>query len=92
MLHYLMPAFGNMRLMPKPLRIETLGDHLTRDHLWAHCKECYRNMELDLPGLIERYGTAFPLVGIKSKLKCSACGKRNASIFLSPLASQMRQR
>lgn len=78
--------------MLKPLCIETLGDHLTRDHLWAHCKECYRDVELDLPGLIGKYGTAFPLVGIKSKLKCTECGKRNASIFLSALASQMRQR
>jgi hypothetical protein len=76
--------------MPKPVRIETLGDILTRDHVWAHCRECYRNAELNLPALIEKYGTAFPLVAAKSKLKCTNCDKRNVSIFLAALAEQVR--
>jgi hypothetical protein len=76
--------------MPKPVRIETLGDNLTHDHVWANCREFYRNAELNLPALIEKYGTAFPLVATKSKLKCTNCGKRNVSKFLAPLAEQVR--
>ena len=54
----------------------TLGEY---EALYAFCVVCGRDRELDRPALLKRHGD-LPLRTLRRRLRCSACGTRDAEI------------
>ncbi|HEX7082455.1 MAG TPA: hypothetical protein VF329_15710 [Gammaproteobacteria bacterium] len=57
---------------------QTLDEIACRSQLYAACGECRRVVALDVRELIERFGTKTTLGQLRSRLRCSQCGKRPA--------------
>jgi hypothetical protein len=75
-------------------RLPTLGDaERSGENLAIHCLDCRRAVVLTPAALALRAGEDFPVVDLyrRRRLKCTACGSRNATIRVSlrnpPLAS-----
>lgn len=54
--------------------------------IWAHCDRsgCGYGAELDLEGLIERYGPDVEAVALNGRLVCRRCGWRGGRITIAP--------
>jgi hypothetical protein len=51
----------------------------------VHCRSCLRNARLSLTRLRGLLGECFPVVEVRTRLKCSTCGSREITVtFLAP--------
>jgi len=65
--------------MPE-VRLDTLAAIRDKHRHWCYCLQCKRDTPLDLEQLAARIGWDVPLLGIKSRLRCSRCGSRDVQI------------
>ncbi len=47
------------------------------------CKACQYKVEPDIAAQVERYGEAVTIIDWASRLRCSACGARDADFVVS---------
>jgi hypothetical protein len=51
----------------------------------VHCRSCLRNARLNLTRLRGLLGNDFPVVEVRTRLKCSTCGSKQLTVtFLAP--------
>jgi hypothetical protein len=51
----------------------------------VHCQSCLRNARLSLTRLRGLLGDDFPVVKVRTRLKCSTCGSKQLTVtFLAP--------
>ena len=51
----------------------------------VHCRSCLRNARLSLTRLRGLLGDDFPVVEVRTRLKCSVCGSKELTVtFLAP--------
>jgi hypothetical protein len=51
----------------------------------VHCRSCLRNARLSLIRLRDLLGDDFPVVKVRTRLKCSVCGSKELTVtFLAP--------
>lgn len=51
----------------------------------VHCQSCLRNARLSLARLRGLLGDDFPVVNLRTRLKCSTCGSKQLTVtFLAP--------
>jgi len=67
--------------MPE-VRLDALAAIRFKHRLWCYCLQCKRDKPLDLDKLAERIGWDAPLLGLKSRLRCSRCGSREVQTSL----------
>ncbi len=61
--------------------IATLANLVANDHgLRVFCDACGRCVDLDVEALVERHGSAMPLLEIGRRARCSACGGKGGSV------------
>lgn len=56
-----------------------LSKHKLR--LMVYCRDCQRSAQVDHAPLIKKYGPHYPIPRLTHHLKCTGCGKRNATVF-----------
>ena len=62
-----------------------LGDVDDSYYLGVSCQSCMRGRRLSLTKLREKLGDDFPVVKVKTRLKCSTCGSKQLTVaFLGP--------
>jgi hypothetical protein len=62
----------------------TLGQALAaRVRLIVWCKACQHKIEPDIAAQVERYGEATTVIDWAARLRCSACGARDADFVVS---------
>ena len=60
--------------------MKTVGDLIERFQLYAVCTDCERMEKVDLPGLIDRYGSDLTIDGFRRRLRCGHCRQRTGDI------------
>ena len=62
-----------------------LRDVDDRYYFGVHCRSCLRGARLSLPRLRVLLGDDFPVVKVRTRLKCSVCGSKELTVtFLAP--------
>ena len=71
----------------RSIRIETVAQYAEANRIYANCKACHRNAELDIDELITKVGNEFLFSDLAVKLTCSQCGSNDVDAFMSPRSS-----
>jgi hypothetical protein len=62
-----------------------LADVDDRYYFGVHCRSCLRSARLSLSRLRGFLGDDFPVVKVRTRLKCSVCGSKELTVtFLAP--------
>ena len=62
-----------------------LGDIDDSYYFGVHCRSCLRSARLNLSRLRSLLGDDFPVVKVRTRLKCSICGSKELTVtFLAP--------
>jgi hypothetical protein len=62
-----------------------LADVDDRYYFGVHCRSCLRSARLSLSRLRGLLGDDFPVVKLRTRLKCSVCGSKELTVtFLAP--------
>jgi hypothetical protein len=64
----------------QPVSIKTLGDLSTAYQLCGVCNGCRSMRQLAMIALLAKLGPAFPIAGVRSRLRCRECGGRDCGI------------
>ena len=67
--------------MQQPIVIRTLGDLTDGDALYGACDDCFRVETLDVGALLARLGSEITFADLCRRLRCTACGSRNAHLM-----------
>lgn len=62
--------------MQTPIRGDAIQALHGRHAVWASCPKCRRSIKLDLGLLAKRFGWAWDVGELRSRLRCRACGAR----------------
>jgi len=72
---------------PEPAYFSTakLADVDDSYYFGVHCRSCLRSARLSLSRLRGLLGDDFPMVKVRTRLKCSTCGSKELTVtFLAP--------
>ena len=68
-------------VMPEPIFMRTFAD-FGPDYGWfAYCQSCFRQHNLSAEDIAQRIGLDVEVLTVRKRLRCGACGARNALLY-----------
>ena len=67
--------------MPEPVAMRTFADFGSSYGWFAYCRTCFRQHGLSAADIEQRIGFDAQVLEVRKRLRCSACGARNALLY-----------
>ena len=67
--------------MPEPVHMRTFADYGPDFGWFAYCQTCFRKHTLSAEDIAQRIGLDADVDAVRRRLRCGACGERNALLY-----------